>query len=99
MSLKDKGLIELESVGSCIDTKTGMIYPMYADGTHDEEMGVHIMDTDEEWFKYMTKDDCFMMLEALETDGTIDMGFFPEGKDTKWASDVYHISGELLEAI
>ena len=46
----EEGLIELESVGSAIDTKLGMIYPMYVDGTIDEEMGGHLEDTCDEWF-------------------------------------------------
>ena len=57
MSLLDKGLTELESVGSCIDTKLGMIYPMYEDGTHDEEMGGHLEDTCEEWFDALDEED------------------------------------------
>ena len=58
MSLLDKELTELESVGSCVDTKTGMTYPMYADGTHDEEMGCHIEDIEnDEWFESLSDED------------------------------------------
>jgi|TARA_B100000073_G_scaffold343679_1_gene348962 hypothetical protein len=69
MTLEDKGLIELESVGCCIDTKTGMTYPMYADGTHDEEMGCHLEDIEtDEWFDALSVtdkvivDDCMLEL-------------------------------------
>ena len=62
----DKGLTELESVGSCIDTKTGMIYPMYEDGTHDEEMGGHLEDTCEEWFDSLSKEDHLIVDNVTE---------------------------------
>ena len=63
----DKGLTELESVGSCIDTKTGMIYPMYEDGTHDEEMGGHLEDTCDEWFDSLSVEDKVIVDKVLET--------------------------------
>jgi len=52
----DEGLTYLESVGSCIDEKTGMIYPVYEAGGHDEEMGGHLEDTCEEWFDSLRKE-------------------------------------------
>jgi hypothetical protein len=67
MSLLDKKLTELESVGSCIDTKLGMIYPMYVDGTHDEEMGNHLEDIDEEWFDSLSVEDKVIVDKVLET--------------------------------
>ena len=69
MSLLDKELTELESVGTALDTKTGMTYPMYADGTHDEEMGCHLEDIEnDEWFDTLSDtdkvivDDCMLEL-------------------------------------
>lgn len=64
--LKDKDLTYLESVGSCIDTKTGMIYPMYQDGTHDEEMGGHLEDTCDEWFDSLSVEDKVIVDKVLE---------------------------------
>ena len=61
----DKELTELESVGSCIDTKTGMTYPMYVDGTHDEEMGVHLEDIDEEWFHSLSSEDNIIVNDVM----------------------------------
>ena len=61
----EKGLVELESVGSCIDTKLGMTYPMYVDGTHDEEMGVHLEDIDEEWFHSLSSEDNIIVNEVM----------------------------------
>jgi len=53
----DKSLTELESVGTAIDT-TGMTYPIYEDGTHDEEMGCHIEDIEnDEWFENLSYED------------------------------------------
>ena len=59
--------------------------------------GVHILDTDTEWWRSMSKDDAFRILEFVEQTGVIDMGFFPEGEDTKWAASMYHIAGTYDE--
>ena len=90
--------IDLKSVGSTV-TKEGLVFPIDCSeapetaSEAEEMMGVHILDTDNEWWMSLSKDEAFMVLEFLETNGVIDMGFFPEGENTKWASDVYHISG------
>ena len=42
-------MVKLDSVGSVIDIKTGMIYPMLANGGYDKEMGVHLEDCCDEW--------------------------------------------------
>ena len=63
----NNNLVELESVGSCIDTKLGMIYPMYVDGTHDEEMGNHLEDVDDEWFDSLSVEDKVIVDKVLET--------------------------------
>jgi hypothetical protein len=65
MSLLDKDLTELESVGTALDSKTGMTYPMYVDGTHDEEMGVHLEDIDEEWFHSLSSEDNIIVNEVM----------------------------------
>jgi len=65
MSLLDKELTELESVGCALDTKTGMTYPMYADGTHDEEMGVHLEDIDEDWFHNLSSEDNIVVNDVM----------------------------------
>ena len=67
----EEGLIELESVGCCIDTKTGMTYPMYVDGTHDEEMGVHLEDIDEEWFHSLSSEDNIIVNDVMSDLGII----------------------------
>ena len=45
----------------------------------------------------LSKDEAFEVLEFCEKNGVIDMGFFPEGENTKWASNMYHIAGTYDE--
>ena len=96
--------IELDSVGSTL-TKDLLVFPTDCSeapetaSDAEEMMGVHILDTDTEWWMSMSKDEAFRVLEFVEETGVIDMGFFPEGKDTKWASNVYHISGDGMEVV
>ena len=63
----DKGLTYLESVGSCIDAKTGMIYPVYEAGGHDEEMGGHLEDTCDEWFDSLSVEDKVIVDKVLKS--------------------------------
>ena len=94
--------IDLTSVGSTL-TKDLKVFPIdITEGPEtaseaDEMMGVHVLDTDNEWWMSLSKDEAFMVLEFLETNGVINMGFFPEGENTKWASDMYHIAGTYSE--
>ena len=94
--------IDLDSVGSTI-TSEGLVFPIDCSeapetASEAEEMsGVHITDCDEEWFMNLSKDECYEVLDFCEKNGVIDMGFFPEGKDTKWASNMYHIAGSYDE--
>ena len=94
--------IDLESVGSTV-TKEGLVFPIDCSeapetaSEAEEMMGVQILDTDDEWWMSLSKDEAFMVLEFLETNGVIDMGFFPEGENTKWASNMYHIAGTYDE--
>ena len=94
--------IEVESVGSLVQ-EDGLVFPIDCSeapetASEAEEMsGVHILDTDTEWWRSMSKDDAFRILEFVEQTGVIDMGFFPEGENTKWASNMYHIAGTYDE--
>ena len=94
--------IELESVGSLVQAD-GLVFPIDCSeapetASEAEEMsGFHILDTDTEWWMSMSKDEAFRVLEFVEQTGVIDMGFFPEGEDTKWASNMYHIAGTYDE--
>ena len=99
---ENMSFINLDSVGSTV-TNEGLVFPQDISEAPEtvsdveEMMGVHILDTTEEWWMNLSKDEAFKVLEFLETNGVIDMGFFPEGENTKWASDVYHIAGTYDE--
>ena len=100
--MSNMSYIELDSVGTLVQ-EDGLVFPIDCSeppvtaSDADEMMGVHILDTDEEWWMSMSKDEAFRVLEFLEQTGVIDMGFFPEGENTKWASDMYHIAGTYDE--
>ena len=95
--------INLNSVGSTV-TSEGLVFPQdiseapVTASEADEMMGVHILDTTEEWWMNLSKDEAFEVLEFCEKNGVIDMGFFPEGENTKWASNMYHIAGTYDES-
>ena len=97
-----KNYIEIESVGS-LAQEDGLVFPIDCSeapetaSDAEEMMGVHILDTDEEWWMSLSKDEAFRVLEFVEETGVIDMGFFPEGENTKWASNMYHIAGTYDE--
>ena len=94
--------IEIDSVGSIVQ-EDGLVFPIDCNeppetaSEAEEISGVHILDTDTEWWMSMSKDEAFRVLEFVEQTGVIDMGFFPEGEDTKWASNMYHIAGTYDE--
>ena len=99
---KNMNYIEIESVGSLVQ-ENGLVFPIDCNeppetaSEAEEMLGVHILDTDEEWWCSLTKDEAYRVLTFLEETGVIDMGFFPEGENTKWASDMYHIAGTYDE--
>mgnify|MGYP001356093490 CR=1 FL=1 len=90
MSL-EKG-IKLESVGCVLDSKTGIVYPMLADGTTDlEDDGVHLEDVTEEWGEALSVDEMTLVLEVYNTltstvDSVESKPYVPEG--TGWDVDV-----------
>ena len=96
--------IDLESVGSTV-TKEGLVFPIDCSeapetASEAEEMsGVHILDTDTEWWRSMSKDDAYRVLEFLDSVGAIDTDVsLPDmGKDFSWASDMYNIAGTYDE--
>ena len=96
--------IELESVGSLVQAD-GLVFPIDCSeapetASEAEEMsGVHILDTDTEWWRSMSKDEAFRVLEFLDSVGAIDTDVsLPDmGKDFSWASDMYNIAGTYDE--
>ena len=63
--------IDLNSVGSTV-TEEGIVFPIDCSeapetaSEAEEMMGVHILDTDDEWWMSLSKDEAFMVLEFLE---------------------------------
>ena len=58
--------IELESVGTAVYAN-GMTYSINVDGTHDtyELSGVHILDTDDEWWYSLSMEDALLLFPFL----------------------------------
>tara|TARA_Y100000593_G_C4064562_1_gene216079 strand:- start:255 stop:488 length:234 start_codon:yes stop_codon:yes gene_type:complete len=50
-------MLKLNSVGSILDTKTGMVYPQNNDGTPDLNCGTDIFECCEEWTNSLDKKD------------------------------------------
>ena len=50
-------MVNLNSVGSILDTKTGMVYPQNNDNTPDLDCGVYIEDCCDEWFDSLNNED------------------------------------------
>ena len=57
-------IIELNSVGSVLDTQTNNVYPQYNDTArklygkdYDEDCGVHLSDTCEDWLIDLSEED------------------------------------------
>ena len=55
--MKTERYVELNSVGSIIDTKTGMVYPQNNDGTPDLYCGGYVADCDIEWLEAISDED------------------------------------------
>ncbi len=102
--MSDLNYIELESVGSIVQ-EDGLVFPIDCSeapetaSDAEEMMGVHILDTDDEWWMSMSKDEAGRVLDFLDSVGAIDTDVtLPnQGKDFSWASDVYHIAGTYDE--
>jgi hypothetical protein len=50
-------MVKLNSVGSILDTKTGMVYPQNNDGTPDLYCGGYLEDSCDEWFDSLDNKD------------------------------------------
>jgi len=57
MAYNTDNLVELNSVGSLIDVKNGMVYPAYENGKPALQYGTHLEDVGEEWFKALKAED------------------------------------------
>ena len=50
-------MVKLNSVGSILDTKDGMVYPQNNDGTPDLYCGGYLEDSCDEWFDSLDNKD------------------------------------------
>jgi len=65
--MKNEFIEQLESIGACINTNTGMIYSMYKDGTYDPDSEIHVTEADHyEIQDYISDEDNEIYLSVLE---------------------------------
>ena len=66
------GFIELESVGTAVDTD-GITHPIFADGTidNDEGMAVPITECSDEWFWNLSLVEGYQLLQFLDDCGLV----------------------------
>jgi hypothetical protein len=61
--MKELKLIELESVGSVIDPKEGIVYPLFENGALDLGGGVLISDVTDEWLNALSENDTNLLID------------------------------------
>jgi len=61
--MKELKLIELESVGSVIDPKECIVYPLFENGALDLGNGVHIEEVTDEWFEALRSYDVNLLID------------------------------------
>ena len=55
-------MIELESVGSVVDPKENIVYPLFENGAIDLGMGVGIDEVTDEWFESLSEYDLNLLI-------------------------------------
>jgi hypothetical protein len=60
-------IVELNSVGSVIDTETKIVYPKYQMGGFDKLSGTHLDKLDERFVKEMSEEDITLINELPKT--------------------------------
>ena len=71
MKLVTEDKVVLSSVGSVIDKKTGLAYPIHTDDTIDWDGGTHIYDIEnEEWFEALSQKDMGRVTEVFNSFAT-----------------------------
>ena len=66
-NLNEKSYLILDSVGTLVNRKTAMTYPMYIDGTPDLEAEVPLSECTEEWWQSLSEDDDYNIREEFLT--------------------------------
>ena len=59
-------MVYLNSVGSVIDVKKLIVYPINSDDTIDKDNGVSINDLSEEWVSALSKEDISKLITILD---------------------------------
>jgi len=62
--LKEVIFVELESVGSVINPKEGIVYPLFENGALDLGNGVHIDEVTDEWFDSLSSYDVNQLIDC-----------------------------------
>ena len=61
--MSSNNFVNLDSVGSVLNTENGLVYPMLVNGTADlEDDGVHLNDIEEEWVDGLSNEDAGSVL-------------------------------------
>lgn len=83
--MTNDNLIPLRSVGSVLDSRTGLIHPMMKDGTPDmtEDMACHIDDIEigGDWWAFMSPEDTILAQQGLPPAGG--------GADSNWMRGLF----------
>ena len=56
-------MIELESVGSVVDPKENIVYPLFENGAIDLGNGVELDEVSDEWFESLSEYDLNLLIE------------------------------------
>ena len=56
-------MIELESVGSVVDPKENIVYPLFENGAIDLGNGVELDEVSDEWFESLSEYDLNQLIE------------------------------------
>lgn len=59
-------IITLNSVGSVLDTETGITYAAYQKGGYDPDSEVHIDDCCQEWYDALSDEDRLLIKELMK---------------------------------
>ena len=61
--MKEVKMIELESVGSVVDPKENIVYPLFENGAIDLGNGVELDEVSDEWFESLSEYDLNLLID------------------------------------
>ena len=62
-NINEVKMIELESVGSVIDPKEKIVYPLFENGALDLGAGVELEEVTDEWFEALSEYDLNLLID------------------------------------